>query len=204
MGILPCSVLFYTILVFLNKQFLERTNLGILLGMEKKEKKKEDPSSTISSSRNRRRHSRSRQNRSRKKQDFQKVSDHFEKKDFMCKSGLSKKLRISAGLVGCLEYIQSKVKTPISIVKGYECAESSEKNRRLKRNYHMQGLAVNIVVADMSLEAIFEIADTVEEFTIIGINYDEGYIHLCTVKGRERERWVIKNGEETPYVAPAG
>mgnify|MGYP001438654969 CR=1 FL=1 len=45
---------------------------------------------------------------------------------------------------------------------------------------------------------------TVEEFTIIGINYDEGYIHLCTVKGRERERWVIKNGEETPYVAPAG
>jgi hypothetical protein len=154
---------------------------------------KKGNSSIKKGNRSRQRHSKPRQS-----QKYFRISDHFEKKEFMCKSGLSKKLRISAGLIGCLEYLQSKTTNRIKIIKGYECQESAEKQKRLKRNYHSQGLAVNITIENMSLEEIFRLSEPIEEFTTIGINYDENHIHLCRVKGRDRECWMIKNHTESP------
>ncbi len=131
-----------------------------------------------------------------KNKSFQRISYYFSKKDFKCQSGLTEKLKISAGLVGCLEYLQAKIKGKVKVVKGYECVESAEKNKRLKRNYHSQGLAVNIAVEGMTLTALFEVVEQIQEFTVIGINYDENYIHICCAKDKARELWVIKNSQE--------
>ena len=40
--------------------------------------------------------------------------------------------------------------------------------------------------------------ELIEEFTTIGINYDDNYIHVCCVKAKERELWVIHNSQEQP------
>lgn len=137
-----------------------------------------------------------RKSRSRRGGNPNRISFHFSKKDFKCKSGLSNKLKISAGLVGCLEYMQSQLKSKIKIEKGYECLESAEKNKRIKRNYYTQGLAVDISAESTPLESLFRIAESILEFTTIAINYDTNCLQLSCVKGKDREFFFIKNGIE--------
>ena len=71
-----------------------------------------------------------------------KISDHFAKKDFLCKE--SEKFKISLGLVGVLEELRAKTRKRITIVKGYECSEVAEKRGKVKRNFHTMGLAADI------------------------------------------------------------
>ncbi len=132
----------------------------------------------------------------------QKLSDHFSRKDFHCKSDLAgKSFKISAGLVGALECLRSKADRRINIIKGYECPESAEKSGNLKRNYHVQGLAANISIDDMSLEEAYLLAEQLPEITGLSINYDEGHLHLRAKKEKERECWIEKNRQTIPITA---
>lgn len=128
-----------------------------------------------------------------------KISDHFSRKDFYCKSGLdtnNNSFRISAGLIGALEMLRTAINTRINIVKGFECTESAEKKGKVRRNYHVQGLAANISTDEISLETLFKAAEDIPEIMGIGLNLDENYVHIRTNKADERAMWVIKNSEE--------
>jgi uncharacterized protein YcbK (DUF882 family) len=127
-----------------------------------------------------------------------KLSDHFSRKDFHCKSGLAgNHFKISAGLVGALECLKYNADRRINIIKGYECNESAEKSGKLKRNYHVQGLAANISIEDMSLEDAYLLAEQLPEVTVLGINYDENYLHIVVKKEKERECWIERNKKRT-------
>lgn len=128
-----------------------------------------------------------------------KISDHFSRKDFYCKSGLdtnNNSFRISAGLIGALEMLRTAVNTRINIIKGFECTESAEKKGKVRRNYHVQGLAANITADDLSLETLFQAAESIPEIMGIGLNLDENYVHIRTNKSDTRDMWVIINKEE--------
>lgn len=129
-----------------------------------------------------------------------KISDHFSRNDFKCKVNPNDdSFKISAGLIGALELLRSHSKNRINIQKGYECLEVAEKTGKVKRNYHVQGLAANITIDNLSLSDTFLLAEKIDEFTGIGINFDENFIHLRTYKrSNERELWTIKKGVETP------
>ena len=86
--------------------------------------------------------------------------------------------------------------TRINIVKGFECTESAEKKGKVRRNYHVQGLAANITADEMSLESLFKAAEDIPEIMGIGLNLDEQYVHIRTNKAEVREMWVIINKEE--------
>ena len=130
----------------------------------------------------------------------QKISDHFSRKDFFCKSGLddNSSFRISAGLIGALELLRYRANQRINIMKGYECSESAERTGKVKRNYHNQGLAANVTIDNTPLEIAFLIAEEIPDFTGICLNLDEKYIHLRVNKGKNRELWVRKNSQDIP------
>lgn len=128
-----------------------------------------------------------------------KISDHFSRKDFYCKSGLdnnNNSFRISAGLIGALEMLRTAINTRINILKGFECPESAEKKGKVRRNYHVQGLAANISADEISLETLFQAAEKIPEIMGIGLNLDEKYVHIRTNKSDVREMWVITHNEE--------
>ena len=126
-----------------------------------------------------------------------KITEHFHKKDFMCPCGeCSKKLKLSLGLIGGLELLRSKLKKKITIVKGYECAESAEKNKRIKRNFHLIGVAAIITAENTSTEDLFLAAEAIPEFKGLGLNFDDNTVYVDTRKEDERKTWVVKNKEE--------
>ena len=131
-----------------------------------------------------------------------KVSYHFSKRDFYCR-GLdgkqsSSQLKLSLGLVGALEYLRSLCKSRIEIVKGFVSQEVAEQTNSYKRNFHVKGVAADIRVTSFSLEDAFLMAEQVEEFKGIGLNFDEDYLHVDTRKEKERVCWVIKNKVRLP------
>ena len=131
----------------------------------------------------------------KKKPFTNKISDHFSKNDFACKE--TGKLRISLGLVGVLEELRGATQKRITILKGYECPEVAELKGQLKRNFHTQGLAADIQIANMSIQEVFKAAEALESISGIGLNIKENYVHIDTRKA-ERLVWVEEGEEEVP------
>lgn len=133
-------------------------------------------------------------NKQKKKKPSSKISYHFSKTHFACKR--SGKLRISLGLIGALELLQSKCNSPITILKGYEDPEHLEK-KDYRRNYHTLGLAADINVSTLSQKDLFELIVGIEEFKGIGINLDDNYIHVDNRKEENRVIWIEKDNNIT-------
>ena len=123
-----------------------------------------------------------------KKKKTHKISEHFSKKDFICKE--SGKLRISLGLIGALELLRSNSKNRVNILKGYECPETSEKKKKIQRNYHSYGVAADITVDNLSAIEVFKLAENIEEIKGLGLNISDDYVHIDTRKDDERSLWV--------------
>jgi len=134
-----------------------------------------------------------RSKRSAPKKFTNKISDHFSKKDFVCKE--SGQFKISLGLVGVLEEIRCKVNKHIEIVKGFESIEVAEKKGKVKRNFHTMGLAADIKIRDMTPQEMFECASEIDAIRGIGLNLEESYVHIDTRK-TDRVCWVEEANEE--------
>ncbi|MBG90594.1 MAG: hypothetical protein CL521_02130 [Actinobacteria bacterium] len=122
-----------------------------------------------------------------------KISAHFSKRDFTCQE--SGQIRISLGLVGALEQIRTLAENRVNIIKGYESPEVAEKKRTLKRNLHVQGIAADITVDNVSIYDLFTVAESVPEIKGIGLNVTDNYVHVDTRKEEDRRCWVEKDGE---------
>ena len=130
----------------------------------------------------------------KKIQPSNKISDHFSKKDFICKESGS--FRISLGLVGALELLRKKVNQRITIVKGFESIESAEKKGKAKRNLHTTGIAADIRIQNFSAIETFKAAEEIEDFKGIGLNIKEDYVHVDSRKADSRSLWIEINDEE--------
>ncbi len=122
-----------------------------------------------------------------KKAKSNRVSEHFSKRDFVCKE--SGEFKISLGLVGALEQLRFLTKKRITIIKGYEPPEVAEKKGKIKRNYHTKGIAADIQVDNLDPKEAFIFAETIPEINGIGLNIAENYIHVDTRK-EERTLWI--------------
>jgi uncharacterized protein YcbK (DUF882 family) len=126
----------------------------------------------------------------------QKVSEHFSKRDFVCRCAkCESSVKVSLGLVGGLEFLRSKAKGRINIIKGYECPEASE-GVKVKRNFHVLGIAADITIDKKLSTEVFRLAEEIPEFKGIGLNLDKDYVHVDTRKDPVRSVWVIQNGEQ--------
>ena len=142
------------------------------------------------------------QNRLRKGKLTTKLSEHFSKEDFWTQDENGKnKLKISLGLVGALESLWGRLNKPITIVKGYVTPEQAEKEGNWKRNFHMMGMAADICVKKMSLEKLFLEAEKIKTFRGIGLDLENGHVHVDVRHQDERVLWVVQNNEEQELTA---
>lgn len=149
------------------------------------------------------RNSKRRQKRSGRQRHFSKasfttkLSENFSKEDFWVKDDEGKhRLKISLGLVGALELLQFKLGRSITIVQGYVTPEQAERSGNWKRNFHLLGLAADIRVKELSLEALFLVAETIEVFKGIGLDIIGNHVHVDMRHQDERVLWVVQDGEE--------
>ena len=147
------------------------------------------------------RHS-NRQNRNKPPRISDKISEHFSKKDFVCrecedKEKCSKSFKISLGLVGGLELLRAKLNKRINIVKGYSCPNAAEKASKIRRNYYAIGVAASIQVEDVDIQDVFLAAEEIPEFKGIGLNITNNTVHVDTRKTDERALWIE---EETRFI----
>lgn len=129
-----------------------------------------------------------------------KISEHFSKRDFVCKCGVcNQAIKLSLGLIGGLELLRSQSRSRIQILKGYQCPDSSEKMGKVKRNFHVTGVAADIVLERKTLEETFLCAEQIPEFMGIGLNLANNYVHVDTRKDKNRVLWVVTtSGEQIP------
>ena len=125
-----------------------------------------------------------------------KISDHFSKKDFVCKA--SGEFKISLGLIGALELLRSKCGKRINIIKGFQSVESAEKMGKVSRNYHTKGIAADIQIESLELKEALKFAEEIEEFKGIGLNFSDNYLHVDVRKSPERKLWVEQGLKELP------
>ena len=126
-----------------------------------------------------------------------KISDHFSKRDFVCKCGnCESSVKISLGLIGGLELLRSKTRNRINIVKGFVCQDAAEKSGQVKRNHHTLGIAAEITVDNMKPKDVFLLAEEVPEFMGIGLDLTHNVLHVDTRKGKDRTLWVIEEGRQ--------
>ena len=129
-----------------------------------------------------------------------RISEHFVKRDFDSRKkecGCDTSLRISLGLVGIIEALRAKINQRIEIVTGYYCPDCRERQYGIKRDFHHLGIAADIRVEGMELTDLFQLAETFPEIKGIGLNLDDGHVHIDTRKEDKRECWVEKDNEWT-------
>ena len=132
-----------------------------------------------------------------------KVSDHFSKRDFVCKCGeCSNAIKLSLGLIGGLELLRSQSRSRVQILKGYQCPDSSEKMGKVKRNFHVNGVAADITLERKTLQETFLLAEQIPEFMGIGLNLANQYVHVDTRKDKTRALWVVTESGEQVDLTP--
>ena len=141
-----------------------------------------------------RRHSN--QKKGRSKWNRYRISDHFMKRDFDSRKDdceCQSSLRISLGLVGVIESIRARLNKRIEIITGYYCPTCRSRQYGVKRDFHTMGVAADIRVEGMDPTDLFQLAETYPELKGIGLNLDDGHVHIDTRKSDERECWVEHN-----------
>ncbi len=129
----------------------------------------------------------------KKQRQSQKLSEHFSRRDFICRcTKCEGAIKVSLGLIGGLEFLRSRAKSRINILKGYECPEAAERIK-IRRNFHVLGVAADITIDKKSIQEVFLLAEEIPEFKGIGLNLDKNYVHVDTRKDNNRVMWVIQN-----------
>ena len=126
------------------------------------------------------------------------LSEHFNHQDFFCKCEAckaSKEYKIHLGLVGVLEALAVKLNKPIKIKTCYRCEAENEKLGGGRKSFHLRGKAAHIYVEGMKPQELFKSLREIEEVKGIGLNLEDGTVHVDLRPVPEREEWVKEKGK---------
>ncbi len=126
------------------------------------------------------------------------LSDHFNHQDFFCKCEAcktNKEYKIHLGLVGALEALTCKLNKPIKIKSSYRCEAENERLGGGRKSFHIYGKAAHIYVDGMSPQELFKDVREIEEVKGIGLNLEDGTVHVDLRNVPEREEWVKDKGK---------
>ncbi len=113
---------------------------------------------------------------------------HFLCEEFACPCcGLC---LMDRGFMIALNQLRELAGRPIKINSGYRCVEHNAAIGGAPHSQHKLGRAADIVIAGLTLNEMFELAEQIEPFRNggIGIYPKKGFIHVDT-RGR-RARWT--------------
>lgn len=128
------------------------------------------------------------------------LSEHFNHQDFFCRCQICKgikdaEFKIHLGLVGALEMLWVKLNRPIKIKTAFRCEAENEKLGGGRKSFHLRGKAVHIYVEGMKPQELFKAARELEEIKGLGLNLDDGTVHVDLRNEPQREEWVKEKGK---------
>lgn len=128
------------------------------------------------------------------------LSESFNYQDFLCRCEACKGsgvYKIHLGLVGALEMLKTIIGKNIKIKSAYRCEAQNEKLGGGRKSFHIYGKAAHIYVDGMTPQELFKKARQLEEVKGLGLNLDDGTVHIDLRPTPEREEWVK---EKNKYV----
>ena len=128
------------------------------------------------------------------------LSEHYNKKDFICKCSDCKgeEYRIHLGLVGALEFMGAYFKKIPQVLAGFWCEEYNEKVNGGRKSSHIQGKAVHFRIEGIPLNEVFKYVEAnLPEAKGIGYYPDDNFIHIDSRK-TQRELWVKEKDKYSP------
>jgi len=132
------------------------------------------------------------------------LSEHFNYQEFLCKCPECSKngeYKIHLGLVGALELLEIKLNKKVRIKSSYRCEEVNEKLGGNHKSFHLRGKAAHIYVDGMTPQDVFRAARDIPEVKGLGLNVDEGSVHIDLRNVENREEWVKEKGKYVPLTA---
>jgi hypothetical protein len=134
------------------------------------------------------------------------LSEHYNHQDFICgcdacKSAKEVEFKIHLGIVGALEFLWVKLNKPIKVKSSYRCEEQNEKLGGGRKSFHIYGKAAHIYVDGMKPQELFKAAREVPEVKGLGLNLEDGTVHIDLRNEEAREEWVKDHGKYVPLTA---
>ena len=129
------------------------------------------------------------------------LSEHFNHQDFFCRCEACKasnEYKIHLGLVGVLEALAVKLNKPIKIKAAFRCEAENEKLGGGRKSFHLRGKAAHIYVDGMRPQELFKHLREIEDVKGLGLNLEDGTVHVDLRPETEREEWVKEKGK---YIA---
>jgi uncharacterized protein YcbK (DUF882 family) len=126
------------------------------------------------------------------------LSEHYNHQDFFCRCEAckaSKEYKIHLGLVGVLEALTVKLNKPVKVKAAYRCEAENEKLGGGRKSFHLRGKAAHIYVEGMKPQELFKAIREIEEVKGIGLNLEDGTVHIDLRNVPEREEWVKEKGK---------
>ncbi|MFH1709941.1 MAG: D-Ala-D-Ala carboxypeptidase family metallohydrolase [bacterium] len=129
------------------------------------------------------------------------LSEHFNHQDFFCGCEACrtiKEYKIHLGLVGVLEALVVKLNKPVKIKMAYRCEAENERLGGGRKSFHLKGKAVHVYVDGIKPQDLFKHIREMEDVKGIGLNLEEGTVHIDMRNMPEREEWVKEKGKYIP------
>jgi uncharacterized protein YcbK (DUF882 family) len=126
------------------------------------------------------------------------LSEHFNHQDFFCRCEAckaSKEYKIHLGLVGVLEALAVKLNKPVKVKMAFRCEAENEKLGGGRKSFHLRGKAAHIYVDGMKPQELFKHLREIEDVKGLGLNLEEGTVHVDLRPETEREEWVKEKGK---------
>jgi len=128
------------------------------------------------------------------------LSEHFNHQDFFCrcdacKGAKEKEYKIHMGLVGALELLTVNLQKQVKVKSAFRCEAQNEKVGGGRKSFHILGKAAHIYVDGMKPQELFKKAREIPEIKGLGLNVEEGSVHVDLREAPERAEWVKENGK---------
>jgi len=128
------------------------------------------------------------------------ITESYTKEDLSCKCGeCNNRFKMSLFLIGVLESLKLKLDDKPEVIKGYICEEAASKMAITKKSYHVLGKAIDFKVPKEKMAEAFRYLESVPEVTGLGIDPENGFIHIDT-RDKEPQKWVYQKGEQKDLV----
>lgn len=115
---------------------------------------------------------------------------HFKAKEFACKG--TGEIKLVSELLAVLELVRQVFNKPVLVTSGYRSPEYNAKVGGAPKSKHIEGIAADIVVKDVSPEKVYQLLNkTFPNYYGMGLykrSNSSGWVHIDV--RQSKARWV--------------
>lgn len=134
------------------------------------------------------------------KGDHTKLTKNFIRKEFDCRCSRCQTTKHDPELSSKLQILRDYTGKEVIPTSGYRCPEHNAEVGGGTLSYHMDGMACDFIIFDMSVSEICKICEAIG-FNGIGM-YDDGYVHVDVRPASAKYFW--HNSDSNPVTTFGG